>query len=227
MELKALLDAETWAKVETAINTHNAAEQDKNKHIRYIDLSEGNYISKEKYSSEIGTYKSQAEDLNKQIKQRDTDLADLNTKLVAAQADANKLQDLQTQLTSMTSKYENEAKEHAEKLAAQAYEFAVKQHAAGMKFTSGAARKQYVAEAIAQKFKMDGESIMGISDFDTKYRTDDPGAFVVEKPADTQPQQPAAPQIVAPTGSNQAGKPAENNPFSFHFIGVRPAANNG
>ena len=226
MELKALLDAETWAKVETAINTHNAAEQDKSKHIRFVDLSEGNYISKEKHASEIDTYKGQVSDLNKQIKQRDTDLTDLNTKLTAAQADANKLQDLQTQLSSMTSKYENEAKEHAEKLAAQAYEFAVKQHAGGLKFTSTAARKQYVAEAIAQKFKMDGDSIMGISDFDTKYRTDDPGAFEVDKPAEPQPQQPTAPQIVVPTGSSQAGKPADN-PFSFHFTGVRPSASNG
>ena len=227
MELKAALKPETWALVEAEINAHNAAEADKNKHIRYIDLSEGNYVSKDKYTSDTERYKTQVNDLNAQIKQRDTDLADVNAKLTAAQADSGKLQELQTQLTAMSNKYEQESKDHAAKLAAQAYEFAVKQHAAGMKFTSSAARKQYIAEVVQQNFKMDGDSILGITDFDTKYKTDDPGAFEAEKQPDPAPApQPTTPQIVAPTGSNQSGN-TPSNPFNFHFTGVRPTANNG
>lgn len=51
MKLEELLDKELFAQVKAAIDAANGKEPDKLKHIRYADLSEGNYISKEKYSA--------------------------------------------------------------------------------------------------------------------------------------------------------------------------------
>ena len=51
MKLEELLEKELYEQVKAAIDAANAKEPDKLKHIRYADLSEGNYISKEKYSA--------------------------------------------------------------------------------------------------------------------------------------------------------------------------------
>lgn len=51
MKLEELLEKELYAKVKAAIDAANAKEPDKLKHIRYADLSEGSYISKEKYAA--------------------------------------------------------------------------------------------------------------------------------------------------------------------------------
>lgn len=51
MKLEELLEKGLYAQVQAAIDAANAKEPDKLKHIRYADLSEGNYISKEKYSA--------------------------------------------------------------------------------------------------------------------------------------------------------------------------------
>lgn len=51
MKLEELLEKELYAKVKAAIDAANAKEPDKLKHIRYADLSEGSYISKEKYTA--------------------------------------------------------------------------------------------------------------------------------------------------------------------------------
>ncbi len=51
MKLEELLSKELYEQVKAAIDAANAKEPDKLKHIRYADLSEGNYVSREKYAS--------------------------------------------------------------------------------------------------------------------------------------------------------------------------------
>ena len=50
MELKELLGEELYKQVQERLDAVNANEPDKLKHVRYEDLSEGNYVSKTKYS---------------------------------------------------------------------------------------------------------------------------------------------------------------------------------
>lgn len=49
MKLEEILGEELFAQVNHAIEEHNAKEPDKLKHVRYADLSEGGYVSKDKY----------------------------------------------------------------------------------------------------------------------------------------------------------------------------------
>lgn len=53
MKLEELLGEELYKQVKEKIDAANANESDKLKHIRYADLSEGEYVSKGKYDTAV------------------------------------------------------------------------------------------------------------------------------------------------------------------------------
>ena len=71
MEMKDVLGEELYKQVQAKIDEQNSKEEDKLKHVRFADLSEGNYISKEKYDSET-------ERLNGLITGKDTEIGNAN-----------------------------------------------------------------------------------------------------------------------------------------------------
>lgn len=191
--------------------------------LNVVDLSKGGYVSQDKYNDKIAALDQQVKDLTGQLTQRDADMTDLQGKLTAAQADASKLGEVQTTLSDLQARYETDKKGLEDRLAQQAYEFTVREKAGALQFSSAAAKKAFIQEAIGKGFKQEGDTLLGYEDFVTKYKADDPGAFAPEQ--DPEPEPSAAegktpPQFVAPTG----GKPTagENNPFHFSFGGVRP-----
>ena len=126
--------------------------------LKLANIADGSYVSRDKMDSKVKGLQGQISDLQGQVKQRDTDMAELQTKLTAAQTDADKL--------------------------AQAYEFAIREKAGEVKFSSNAAKKQFIADAIAKQFKQDENGKMqGYDEFLTRYKADDPGSFVVDEPA--------------------------------------------
>lgn len=205
MTLKDVLGEELFAQVDAKINEVNANEPDKTKHVRFADLSEGGYVSRSKYDDKISGLEQRVTDLLGQIEQRDTDLAGLNEQLTAAQADAGQLAEAQKQLSTLQSKYDKDSKAWEAKNAQQAYEYAIRNKANELKFTSAAAKKDFIREAIAQEFKQDGDVLMGYTDFVAKYQENDPGAFVVEQPAPAPDPEPA-PTIVLPSGPAPSSK---------------------
>ena len=82
MELKELLGEELYKQVQAKIDEKNSTETDKLKHVRYADLSEGKYVSKEKYDSEL-------EKLNGLITGKDTEIGNA-TKLIEELKKASK-----------------------------------------------------------------------------------------------------------------------------------------
>lgn len=82
MELKDVLGEELYKQVQAKIDEQNSKEEDKLKHVRFADLSEGNYISKEKYDSET-------ERLNGLITGKDTEIGNAN-KLIEGLKKASK-----------------------------------------------------------------------------------------------------------------------------------------
>lgn len=141
-------------------------------------------------SKDIGNAKAKADTLNEQItalneqiKQRDADLTAMRDKLTAAQADAGKLTEAQTALSDLQAKYAADQKAWDEQKAAQAYEFAVKSKAGELKFSSNAAKNDFIRSAIEKGMKLDGETILGFEDFKKAYMDADPTAFVPEEPA--------------------------------------------
>lgn len=183
--------------------------------IKLADLSTGEYVSKAKYDADIQSRDGQISTLNETISQRDTDLANIQNQLTEAGEDKTKLTDLNNQLTSLQTKYEADVKDYQAKLSKQSYEFAVKEFAGSKKFTSKAAKRDFVNAMISKGLQMDGDKILGAEDFVASYTAENDDAFVKEDPKPN----PKKPTIVAPTGGGT--DPESKNPFQFNFTGVR------
>lgn len=149
-----------------------------------------------KQSGALEQAQRQAQTLQDQLNQRDTDLTALRDQLTAAQADAGKLAEAQQALADMQSTYNADRQAWEQQKAAQAYEFAVKSRAGELKFTSNAAKNDFVRSAIEKGMKLDGDRILGFEDYLKSYREADPGAFAPE-----QNPGPAAPTVVLPAGT--------------------------
>lgn len=170
---------------------------------------------------QISSLTQQVTDLQAQMAQRDTDMAALQEQLAAAQTDAGKLTDAQTQLTALQSKYAADQKKWDEKIAKQAYDFAIREATAKLEFTSAAARRDFIREANGKKLAFENGKIMGFDDFTEAYRAENPGALVEAK----EPEAPAdpKPEIVLPkTPQGAASAAAATDAFHFGFLGVRP-----
>ena len=210
-----------FAKAENGTLTYDQfkALADENK-VKFADLSEGNYVDKNKYTTEVETLNSQVKTLNESIVKRDTDLEALKQQLADAGADATKLADLSSQFTELQTKYDNDVKEYQAKLDKQKYDFAVNKLADAEKFTSTAAKNFFIKTLSDANLAMEGDTITGANDFMTKYKADNADSFVVEQPKDPEPQQSnKLPQFSSST-SSQEKKPSESM-FGFNFRGVR------
>lgn len=78
------------------------------------------------------------------------------------------------------AKYNTDTQKLKDDLAAVQYGHAVEAAVAGLKFSSGAARKQFVAELTSKQLKLEDGKLLGLDDFTKTYQESDPGAFMPE-----------------------------------------------
>ena len=171
---------------------------------KFTDLAEGHYVSKQKYDDDISTRDTQISSLNDTLTSRDTDLASLKEKLQAAGGDAEKLEKLNTDFSTLQSKYEADTAALQSKLQSQAYEFAVRDFANSQKFSSNAAKRDFINTMVQKNLPMENGNIMGAKDFMGEYAKENKDAFFV----DTKPATPAEPkpQFASPApGDNKGG----------------------
>lgn len=193
---------------------------------KFVDLTEDKYVSKDKYKSELKDKDKQIDTLNSTISDRDKDLEALQQQLKDAGTDADKLATISTDLTNLQQKYDNDVKSYQEQLAKQAYEFAVKEFAGTKKFSSNAAKRDFIQSMIAKELKMDADKILGAEDFVASYSADNEDAFMKEESA----PEPEAKESSKPDNkprfvdSTQAADSTGKSPavFGFNFTGVRP-----
>ena len=209
MKLSEILSPELYAQVQAEIDKVNAGQADKTKHVRFADLSEGGYVSVDKFNAQVNGLNQQVKDLQGQLASRDTDITGLQEKLTAATADASKLVEVQQQLTGLQAKYTKDQKDWETKTTKQRKEFMVREKANGLKFTSEAAKRDFLGQANVKDFQLDGETLIGYNEFFDKYKAENTTAFVEEKPADPPADPPAPkPNIVLP--GNSGGTPGAN-----------------
>ena len=132
----------------------------------------------ENMEKERDTYK---EKYDTDIKQRDADIKDLQTKLKDAGTDSTKLTDLENQLTTLQETYKKAKDDYESQLSKQAYEFAVKEKVAGLKFSSNSAKKAFIADAIKEEMKIKDGELQGFDDFVENYKKSDADAFLKEE----------------------------------------------
>ena len=232
MNIKDIFDASengtlTYEQFEAAVKAGGA---------KFADLSDGKYVSKSKYDSdlkakdgeieakvaEITGRDSQIANLNETITTRDTDLANLQKQLEEAGQDAQKLSELNTQIKGMQEKYDADVQNYQNQLKQQAYEFAVKEYAQTKNFSSQAARRDFVQSMISRKLDMEDGKILGRDDFAEKYFAENADALVPEKTPEPQAPEPpkvVVPEFVAPTPGPEPN--SQESGFQFNFTGVR------
>ena len=193
------------------------------KDAKFADINEGKYCSKNKYDTDLAAKDKEIETLRSTISTRDTDLENLQKQLEEAGTDATKLGELSNNFSALQTQYETDVKNYKAQLKKQAYEFAVKEFANGKKFTSNAAKRDFIQSMIAKDLKMEKDSILGADDFVTAYSADNADAFVVETPPEPEVKPEPKPTFVNSTPGGDP-KPTESNAFvsAFNFTGVRP-----
>ena len=145
---------------------------------------------------------------NDDIKQRDTDLADLKQKLADAGTDAETLKNLQTEFDILKTNYANAQADYQKQLNKQAYEFAIKEKTNSLQFTSNSAKKAFLSDALAKNLTMDNGNILGFDDFVNAYKEQDAGAFVVETTTD----EPKPPMFGSKSNKKDEPNPKADEP---------------
>lgn len=154
---------------------------------KFADLSEGKYVDRQKYEDDLAKKATEIETLNETIATRDTDLANLQTQLQNAGNDAVKLEELNNSLTNLQAKYDTDTAELQNKLSAQSYEFAVRDFAGKQKFSSNAAKRDFIESLVKKKLPMENGSIMGADDYLKAYAKDNDDAFLKKEAPKTEP----------------------------------------
>lgn len=196
------------------------------KGIKIANLSEGNYVSKQKYDDELKARDTRITSLDETIKTRDADLAKLQMSLNGA--DVESLKQASKDLADLQKKYDKETKAYEAQLSKQAYEFAVKEYASGKNFTSKAAKRDFVNSMIAENLTMKDGKIIGADDFVATYQVDNDDAFVVAKPEPTPAPAEPKPTFVAPTSQSAPAQEDLTGGFAsaFHFTPLNPIKKN-
>lgn len=166
---------------------------------KFVDLTEGNYVSKQKFNKEITQRDNRIKELDETIATRDEDLSKLQQTLQDA-GDLEALKKASTDLQELQQKYEAETQAYQKQLTAQAYEFAVKEYANSKNFTSNAAKRDFIQSMIAKNLMMEDGKIIGADDFVTIYSKDNADAFAKK-------EEPNQPKFSAGTQNKNPAKP--------------------
>ena len=110
----------------------------------------------------------------------------MQTKLKNAGTDAEKLKNLEKDLATLQTNYDDAKTKYEKQLAQQAYEFAIKEKVADLKFSSASAKKAFIADAIKEELKLKDGELQGFDGFLESYKKNDADAFIEDKP---EPQQ--------------------------------------
>jgi len=195
--------------------------------LKLADLSSGGYVSKQKYEDELAAKIKEVEQLNEAVTTRDTDLADLQSKLEAAGTDAEQLAKVSGDFNSLKAKYDAEVKSYKDQLKKQAYEFAVKEFANSKDFSSKAAKRDFINSMIAKDLKLEDGKIIGADDFVAIYTQNNEDAFITEtdfQDYEPEPEPSVKPQFISSTQGGEDINPDPTGGFAnaFHFTPIHP-----
>ena len=130
------------------------------------------------HSADVGAHKQAVTALT-------TERDSLKTQLEAANAEIKSYKDMDVdgikqKAAEWETRYRADTKALQDKLDAATYGFGVERAVAGLKFSSTAARNQFVSDLTAKKLPLQEGKLLGLEDYVKSYREGDPGAFVPE-----------------------------------------------
>ena len=168
MNLQELLGDELFSQVNEKIQEHNKGIEDKLKQVRFADLSEGGYVSKEKYG-ELDTAKKGIE---KQLKD--------------ANATINSYKEMDIDgIKKSAEDWEKKYNEDTQKLNQQIENdrktFAAERYIADQKIKSPLSRKAILQEFLAQNLEFKDGAFSGADEYMKKVREQYPDEFEQEQ----------------------------------------------
>lgn len=168
MTLQELLGEELYAQVDAKLQEHNSGITDKVKQARFIDLSEGGYISKEKYMAE----KTRADGLDEQLKTANTEIQSYK---------GMDIEGIQKKAKEWEEKYNTDTADLQKKIGQQAYDFEAERYVGKYKFSSELARKAALSDFREKQFQLQDGAFLGADDFMKQMKESNPAAFVEEE----------------------------------------------
>lgn len=187
---------------------------------KFVDLSEGKYVDKQKYTDDLAERDTRITTLDDTIKNRDNDLADLRKQLETAGTDSDKLAKMTTDLADLQKRYDTDTANYKQQLKDQEYSHLVKEFADGQKFTSQAAKRDFVSSLMSKNLTVEEGKLIGASDFVSAYAEENADAFVVDTPPAEPTPPETKPHFAGPTQPGGGNDTSELIPFTF--TGVRP-----
>ena len=130
------------------------------------------------HSADVGTHKNSVTALTTERDQLKEQLAEAN-KQIQSYKDMD-VDGIKKSAADWEAKHAADTKALQDKLDAANYGFGVERAVAGLKFSSTAAKNQFVADLTAKKLPLQEGKLLGLDDYVKTYREKDPGAFVPE-----------------------------------------------
>ena len=180
--LKEVLGEELFSQTKEKVDSYN--QEHKDKPIKLANLSEGNYVSKEKFDSketEISNLKMQIEDANKEIQSyKDMDIDSIK----------KSAEDWETKFKELEENQKAEKEKSIRDERTNAFFNDVK-------FASESAKAGVIAQFNAKDFKYDEESgkFQGASEWLEELKTKDTGAFLSDVANPKFTTNPSAPMV--------------------------------
>lgn len=167
MELQELLGDELWGQVDTKIQEHNSGIKNDVEKVRFVDLSEGKFVSKEKYG-ELETAKKGVE---KQLK-------DANTTIKSYQ-DMD-IDGIKQSVKDWEQKYQKDTEALNAQIESDRKKFAAERFMDGQKIKSPLSRKAILSEFLAQNLEFKDGAFVGADEYMKGVREKYPDEFEQE-----------------------------------------------
>ncbi len=168
MELKELLGDELFSQVDAKIQEHNSGIEDKLQQVRFVDLSEGGYVSKERYQElniRIGGLETQLKDANSTIKSyKDMDIEGIK------QSAADWEQKYNTETQKLNKQIEDDRKK-----------FAAERFMDSQKIKSPLSRKAILQDFLAKGLEFKDGTFVGADEYMKTVKEKYPDEFEQEE----------------------------------------------
>lgn len=130
------------------------------------------------HSADVGTHKQNVTALTTERDQLKAQLEEANRQ-IQSYKDMD-VEAIKKSAADWEAKHAADTKALQDKLDAATYGFGVERAVAGLKFSSTAARNQFVSDLTAKKLPLQEGKLLGLEDYVKSYRESDPGAFLPE-----------------------------------------------
>lgn len=175
MDLKELLGEELYAQVDARITEVNDADSRKENPVKFVDLSEGAYVGKEKYANlktEADGYKKQLTDANAAIES----YKGMDIEGIKKSADEWK------------QKYDTDTAALTQLIETQKRSFAAEKYLDSQKIKSPLARKSIFSEFMSQNLEFKDGTFVGADEYMKKIKEQYPDDFEPEQAKEEPPK---------------------------------------